>query len=73
MRNVWMLILVLAACAATPEQKAAEAIARQGGYCEHLGYKKGTDGWRQCIMERERQRDAGSQICSVVYGTLICN
>lgn len=65
------LALLLAACA-TPQQKAEQAIARQAQYCERLGYQARTDGWRRCIEEREKARNA-SVICTQVYGSTICN
>lgn len=46
----YVLIALLLAGCATPEQRAANAIARFGPYCEKLGYQTNTDSWRSCIQ-----------------------
>ncbi len=58
-----ILILLLAACA-TPEERAAEVKAEvdemirvYGPGCERLGYASNTDPWRECIL-RLSARDA---------------
>lgn len=53
----YVLLLLLAGCAApTPEQRAANTIARYGPYCDRLGYTRDTDGWRACL-QRARSDD----------------
>lgn len=72
----YLFVLMLAGCASDQEVakvRAQEAIARQGPYCETLGYQRGSEGWRQCITAREQQRDAQNRTCTVVYGSLVCN
>lgn len=49
MRYMLLIGLLVAGCA-TPEQWAKQVIAEYGPYCEKLGYKKDTDAWRQCIQ-----------------------
>ena len=56
--------VALAACAATPEQRAAEVqadvermIATYGPACDRLGYKSGEDGWRDCVMRLSARDD----------------
>lgn len=66
-----LIVLLLAGCAVSPQEKAEKAIARQAPYCEKLGYKPQTDGWRNCIQARERARDG--VMCTQVYGSMICN
>jgi len=43
---------LLVACA-TPQDRAARSIERHGPYCEGLGFAKGTDAWRNCILKEE--------------------
>lgn len=57
------LLLTLAACATTPEERAAQAeqeAARlkynYGQTCESLGYQAESDKWRDCLLEMENQR-----------------
>lgn len=58
MRIVMILIAgaLLAGCATTAERaaqmqrQADEMIAVYGPACEKLGYQKGTDPWRDCIL-----------------------
>lgn len=68
-----MIVLLAASCATSPQEKAEQAIARQGPYCEKLGYKAWSDGWRNCIEGRERARESSGVVCTQVYGSLICN
>lgn len=51
----YMLVLFLLGGCATPEERADRIIARQGPFCERLGYPKDSDGWRDCVMQRDRQ------------------
>ena len=55
--------LVLAGCA-TPQERAERAIARHSPYCEKLGFEKGTDGWRNCIMSEEQARNSAAAASS---------
>jgi len=50
-----LVVLIVAGCA-TPEERAEEAIARHAPYCEKLGFEKASDGWRNCIMSEEQAR-----------------
>lgn len=47
-----VLILLLLAGCATPQERAHRAIVRHGPYCETLGFLPNTDAWRQCIQRR---------------------
>lgn len=74
-RYLFVLLLV-GGCASREElarDRAQRAIARQAPFCEALGYQRGSDGWRQCIFSREQQREAQDRICTVVYGSVVCN
>jgi hypothetical protein len=53
-------LAMLIACA-SPESQAERAIARFGPYCEKLGYTKGTDPWRDCIMKEQ------ARITSIIW------
>jgi hypothetical protein len=44
-----LIVLLLAGCA-TPEQRADRAIAKFGPYCERLGNKPKTPEWSACIQ-----------------------
>ena len=53
-----VLLLMLAGCA-TPEQRAMQAMAEFGPYCQKLGYQRDTDAWRHCIqIEDAKAADA---------------
>lgn len=71
-----MLVLGLSGCA-TAEQRgqweAEAAISRQAPFCERLGYRSGSYAWARCIQDRENVRDSQNRICTMVYGSLICN
>lgn len=43
-------LLLLAGCAATPDEYASQVIAAYGPYCDKLGYQANTDAWRTCIQ-----------------------
>ncbi|MBW8365810.1 MAG: hypothetical protein K0M39_14775 [Rhizobium sp.] len=49
--------IVLAGCA-TPQEKAAKSLERQGPYCTALGFKEGTTEWRDCVVNRQASEDA---------------
>lgn len=55
-----LLVVVLVAGCATPEQWAQQVIAEFGPYCEKLGYKKDTDAWRQCIQIEDAKAAAAA-------------
>ena len=51
MRYILPLILVaLTGCAASPEQRAEDAIGTYGPACEKKGYTSNTDDWRRCVQ-----------------------
>jgi hypothetical protein len=57
------LVLLLGACATTPEERRANAEREAyrlkeeyGQTCERLGYQAETDKWRDCLLEMENQR-----------------
>jgi len=72
MRAVWTIVcaLALAACA-TPGERAAqmqadidEMIQVYGPACEKLGFQRGSDAWRDCVLRldtREEHRRYSSQ------------
>jgi hypothetical protein len=68
----YLIVLMLAGCAATPEERAEQIIARHAPLCDRLGFQRNTDGWRSCILERERLRQSETS-CVMVYGTLVCD
>ena len=43
------LVLALAACATTPEQRAAQAERDYGAACEKRGLARGGEKWRACV------------------------
>ena len=53
---IFAIVLVLAGCATTAERSAKmqreadKMIVIYGPACEKLGYKTGTDPWRDCIL-----------------------
>jgi hypothetical protein len=52
----YLLIAVLLAGCATPEQRADKAIDRYGAYCERLGNKSKTPEWSACIQSEVTSR-----------------
>lgn len=66
-----LIVLLAAGCAHSPQEQAERAIARQAPYCEKMGYKAQSEGWRNCIQARERER--AGVMCTQVYGSTICN
>lgn len=59
------IALVFAGCA-TPEQRAAHSLEKQGPYCTALGYEKGTTEWRDCVVKRQESEDA--LVRAAIYG-----
>lgn len=56
-----ILILLLLAGCYSPQKHAEGLIRIHGPYCEAMGYKRGTDPWRQCIQQREDADNAAAQ------------
>ena len=57
-------IAILAGCATTPEERAAQVqadvdrmIATYGPACERLGYRANDDKWRDCVMRLAARDD----------------
>lgn len=73
MKNGMLVVMLVLAACATPQDKAAAVIARHAPYCEGLGFTRNTDAWRQCIIDRERAREADARMCYTLYGALVCN
>lgn len=66
MMRWWLAVgvLVVGACATTPEERAARIEAEveamidvYGPGCERLGYKRDTDPWRACVLKLSRRND----------------
>jgi len=51
-----LLILLLLAGCATPEQKADKMVERYGPACSKLGYQADSDKWRDCIVAMNGSR-----------------
>lgn len=51
------ILVALGACAATPEQRAAEAERDFGPICDKKGLARGSEQWRACV-ETESLNDA---------------
>ena len=66
MRYLLILAVLLAGCA-TPEQRAEKDMARFGPYCEKMGYESQTDKWRECIRaEASDDRATRSRASSAI-------
>lgn len=52
-----LLALLLASCA-TPEERAERDIAAHAPYCDKMGYQRDTDAWRSCIQQAAADRRA---------------
>jgi hypothetical protein len=55
MRYVLLIAVLLAGCA-TPEQRADKAAEKFGPYCERLGLKAKTPEWAQCVQSEVTSR-----------------
>ena len=67
-------IVVLAGCA-TPEQQAAQKaqevdrmVQIYGPACDKLGFKSGTDQWRNCLLQFSVKDDLAYRNFSRYYG-----
>lgn len=63
-----LIVLLLSGCAKMHAKRADAVIAREGVFCERLGYVKGSDEWKQCVMSQNSKR----QVCNQVGTTLVC-
>lgn len=55
-----VLVLLLAGCA-SPQERADRAIARHGPYCDQMGFQRNTDAWRNCVATQDANaRTAGA-------------
>jgi hypothetical protein len=55
-----LLPLVLAACA-TPQQRAAQAEKDYGPTCEKRGYAQDSDKWRACVQTEDLNAGLATQ------------
>lgn len=61
-----LVLLVLAGCA-TPEQRAERIMAVFGPMCDKLGFQRDTDPWRNCVLQ---QAGAQQQSGAALYGAM---
>jgi hypothetical protein len=64
--------LLLGCATPTPEERADQVIARHGPFCDRLGYARGGDSWRNCVVQRERERQS-DVVCFPVGGMVMCD
>lgn len=64
--------LLLGCATPTPEQRADQVIARHGPYCDRLGYARDSDSWRNCVVQRERDRQS-DVVCIPAGGIVMCD
>ena len=62
------LLVLLAGCAATPDEYAAQVIAAYGPYCDKLGYQSNTDAWRMCIQIEDTRATTAASALNARYG-----
>lgn len=56
MKKIAIVLLVsLAGCSNTPERQADRITLRHGSFCEQK-FKFETNEWRDCVLEREKER-----------------
>lgn len=48
--RIVLIALLLAGCA-TPEQRAENAISEYGPYCDKMGYQRTANEWRDCVAK----------------------
>lgn len=80
-----VVLLLLAGCAITPEQRAATMISRFGPVCDKLGFQPNTDGWRNCVLQQAgiaqssaatfnaAMQQSRPRTCTTIGGTTTCN
>lgn len=66
MKRLFFLLL-LAGCA-TPQERAQRVVARHAPVCEALGFQRGSDQWRQCVLTRISQEQADDAALLQLYG-----
>lgn len=49
----YLVVLLLLAGCATPQQRAERMIAKYGPMCETIGYEQYTEGWRNCVLQQD--------------------
>lgn len=47
-----VVLLLLAGCAITPEDRAERMISRFGPVCDKLGFQAESDAWRNCVLQQ---------------------
>jgi hypothetical protein len=47
---------LVAGCANTPARQVDRIVLRHGGYCESINLAYGTNEWRDCVIQREKER-----------------
>lgn len=55
-----VLVLALAGCAMTPQERAAKAMERHGPYCTAMGLKEKSPEWANCVTQAQASEDAES-------------
>lgn len=71
------LLFLLSGCA-TPEERADRAYRRFSPHCEKLGYKDGTEDFRQCMLRMydaasRQSRGGAGMTCNTIGTTTTCN
>lgn len=69
----YLIVLMLAGCATTPTERAEKMIATHGPVCDKLGFERGTDSWRNCVVQQEGGSQGGSTVCNRFGRTTVCN
>jgi hypothetical protein len=68
-----VLVVVLVGCttpaqqAAAMEDQAQRIVQVYGPACEKLGYARGSDGWRNCMLRLRGQQNTGYSCWSYNY------
>lgn len=58
--RLYLIVLLLLAGCATPEQRADRMISRYGPICERIGYPSGSDKYRDCIVQMNSSNEQSS-------------
>lgn len=68
MKMLIVAAMLLAACAQIREARQA----RDADACASYGFRPGTDGYANCLMQRDNARRSGTAGCNLVGTTAVC-
>ena len=69
----YLVVLLLAGCALTPEERADRAMQKYAPYCERLGYERGTAVFAGCVENQELAARRRGTVCNTFGNTTVCN